>query len=145
MAGSMVPPPQKTGWGCWVRHHLMEKMTMGTSTKAKILNTAEIRARAVGSSMARRSIRYPAYSSQHTSAEVRRASQVHQMPQIMRPQIDPVTRLAARNASPTSVTATEIASYFKFLVTRYTMLVMQVTLAHSIAVMAAGTWKKMMR
>ena len=35
------------------------------------------------------------------------------MPQMMRPQMDPVTRLAARNARPTSVTATASASYLK--------------------------------
>ena len=95
--------------------------------------------------MAWRNIRYPAYSSQQTRAEVRRASQVHQMPQMMRPQMEPVTRLAARKAKPTSVTDTEIASYFRFLVSRYAILVMQATPAPSMAVMAAGTWKKMMR
>ena len=67
------------------------------------------------------------------------------MPQMMRPQIEPVTRLAARKAKPTSVTATEMASYFRFLVSKYVTLVMQVTPAQSMAVMAAGTWKKMMR
>ena len=67
------------------------------------------------------------------------------MPQMMRPQIEPVTRLAARNASPTSVTATEMASYLRFLVSRYPTLVIKVTAAQSMAVIAAGTWKKMMR
>ena len=56
-AESIAPPPQTTGCGCWVRHHLMEKNTIGTSTKAKIESTAAMRARCVGSSMARRSIR----------------------------------------------------------------------------------------
>ena len=52
-----LPPAQKTGCGCWVRHHLIEKITMGTSMKAKMLKTAAKVARCVGSSIARRSIR----------------------------------------------------------------------------------------
>ena len=35
-SGGKLPPAQNTGCGCWVRHHLMEKITMGTSMKAKI-------------------------------------------------------------------------------------------------------------
>ena len=46
--------------------------------------------------------------------EVRRQSQVHQMPQMMRAQIMPVTRLAAPKASPTSVAATAKASHSGF-------------------------------
>ena len=46
---------------------------------------------------------------------VRRASQVHQMPQMIRAQIEPVTRLTAAKASDTSVMATASESYQKFL------------------------------
>src|SRR5215467_2619671 len=77
------------------------------------------------------------------SALVSRASQVHQMPQIMRPQIDPVIRLPARKASPTSVTATAVASQTKFLVMRKRALATKATRAQVSAVMAIGRWKKM--
>ena len=56
-SGGKLPPPQKTGCGCCVRHHLIEKNTIGTSRKAKIEKTAAKVARWVGSSIARRSIR----------------------------------------------------------------------------------------
>ena len=54
--------------------------------------------------MARRSIMYPAYISQHVSMEVSRASQVHHTPHAKRPQMEPVTRFTVANASATSVT-----------------------------------------
>ena len=38
-----------------------------------------------------------------------------------------------------------MASYLKFLVSRNITLVTQATAEHSMAVMAAGTWKKMIR
>ena len=56
-SGGKLPPAQKTGCGCCVRHHLIEKTTMGTSRKAKMENTAAKVARCVGSSMAWRNIR----------------------------------------------------------------------------------------
>ena len=40
------------------------------------------------------------------NAEVSLASHVHQIPQIMRPQMDPTTIPMMRNVSATSVTAT---------------------------------------
>src|SRR5215475_7983285 len=61
-SGGKLPPPQKTGCGCCVRHHLMENTTIGTSMKQKIEYTAANVARCVGSSIECRSIRYDAYS-----------------------------------------------------------------------------------
>jgi hypothetical protein len=83
---------------------------MGTSTKANIENTAETRARWLGSSIECRSIRYPAYNITQISAEVRRASHTHQTPQIIRPQMDPSVMPIVRNTNATSVTETAIAS-----------------------------------
>src|ERR1017187_4222246 len=64
------------------------------------------------------------------------------MPHISRPQMEPVTRLAARNASPTSVVATAAASNLKFLVTRKPALARKAAHAAVMAAIATGTWKK---
>src|ERR1039458_10490683 len=65
------------------------------------------------------------------------------MPQATRPQIETVIRLPARKASPTSVTATAKASNLKFLVTRNATLAQNAAKAQVNAVIAMGTWKKM--
>ena len=49
---------------------------------------------------------------------VKRTSQAHQTPQITRPQIMPVTRLAAPNTRPTSVIEAAKPSYRKSFFTR---------------------------
>src|ERR1039457_4159467 len=116
---------------------------MGTSMKEKMEKQAANVARCVGSSMARRNIRYPAYRSQQTRADVNRTSHAHQIPHSTRAQMEPVTRLPRRKASPTSVTATATASYLKFLVFRNITLATSATKERSIAVMAIGDRKKM--
>src|ERR1017187_9028580 len=52
-------------------------------------------------------------------------------------------QIVARNARPTSVTATASASYWNFLVIRNRMLATNATVAQVKAVIAIGTWKKM--
>src|SRR5487761_2031603 len=42
----------------------------------------------------------PKYRNSNTSSEVRRASQVHQVPQVGLPQIEPVTKVIKVNAAP---------------------------------------------
>src|SRR5579883_178983 len=93
-----------TGEGCWVRNQSIDFHTITTSTQPKIHSAAERRARWVGSSMARRIMTYAAKISTQTSAEVSRASQVHQMPQITRAQMLPVTILTSEKMTETSTT-----------------------------------------
>ena len=73
-------PPITTGWGCCVRHQRIEPNTSGTSMNAKMPNSALNKARRSGSSTSVRSKRKHAYKSQRINVEVRRASQVHQIP-----------------------------------------------------------------
>src|ERR1700730_16734579 len=105
MPGAMPPPLRmlSTGPGCWFGHHSMDFQTITMSTAANIDNTAESRARCVGSSIARRNMRYPPNSSQQTRNEVSRGSQAHQIPQMIRPQMLPVTSVMDAKASETSV------------------------------------------
>src|SRR5579863_10430312 len=112
MAGSILPPPvrmESTGPGCCVRHHSIDFQTIMTSVKAKIESTAQNRARCDGSVTASRNIKYAAYSNQQTSIEVSQASHVHQIPQMMRAQMLPVTSTTVANARPTSVEAAAMA------------------------------------
>ena len=48
-SASFSAAPMITGWGWMVRHHMMDRYTMGTSRKATMPITAENRARRVGS------------------------------------------------------------------------------------------------
>jgi hypothetical protein len=57
--------------------------------------------------------------------------------------MEPVMRLPARKARPTSVTATARASNLKFLVMRKPTLAPKATREQVSAVIAMGTWKKM--
>src|SRR5580700_5015151 len=139
-----IPPPLRmlsTGPGCCVRNHSIDFHTITMSAQAKMDNTAQSRARVVGSSIARRSIRYPTYSSQHTKYEVSRASQVHQMPQAMRPHRLPVISVMVANASDTSLMDAAMASKRKFLLARYATLANIAKKKPVNEVIADGTWK----
>ena len=76
---------------------------------------------------------------------VSRASHVHQIPQMMRPQIMPVASTMVAKASETSVTAAAKASYFKLRVARYIPLAPSATKNPMNPVKIEGTWKYTMR
>src|SRR5450432_1604934 len=99
-------PPMTTGCGCWVRHQRMEPKTRGTSMKAKMPKRALKSIRRSGSSTRVRSSRKQAYSSQRINVEVRRASQVHQMPHTGCAQMGPVTSTTLVKTRPTSAADT---------------------------------------
>ena len=52
--------------------------------------------------MARRSAKYPRYSTNISAVEVRRGSHSHQVPQVVWPQTEPVTSVRAVNKTPIS-------------------------------------------
>src|SRR5579883_340018 len=90
-------------------------------TVPKILTTADNRARWLGSSTARRSIKYPTNTIQQISIPVRRASHAHHTPHCCRPQMDPVTRFVSAKASETSVIDAASESHHRSFLTRYTI------------------------
>ena len=57
----------------------------------------------------------------------------------------PVTRLTRTSMVPTSMQETEMESHRKFFLTRKRMLVTRETVKKIWALIAAGTWMKMMR
>src|SRR6202790_1174822 len=99
-------PPMTTGWGCWVRHQRMEPKTSGTSRNAKMPKSALKRARRSGSSTSVRRTRKQTYSSHKISVEVRRQSQVHQIPHTGSAQSGPLTSTTDVNTNPPSAAET---------------------------------------
>ena len=77
--------------------------------------------------------------------EVRRASHVHQIPQMILPQRLPVTTLMHANTKETSMIDAETASYFRLPVAKYTTPSTSAMKNPVNAVKTAGTWKKIIR
>ena len=65
--------------------------------------------------------------SHNTSVVVSRASQVHQMPQITRAQILPVTMLTSEKTTETSTMEAARESYLRSLLARYQQLMVSAT------------------
>src|SRR2546426_12669939 len=111
----------------------------GTSHIPQMPRTAAYLARIAGSGTALRSSKYPTYRRKRNSVKVRRASQVHHVPQIGLPQMGPVVSTMAQKMVPTSADEAAKRSSRGALVERENALARPTRIITISAQIAAGT------
>src|SRR4051812_28826373 len=87
----------------------------------------------------------PKYRNSRMSSEVSRASQTHHVPQVGRPQSEPVQSATKVNSAPVGAIALAIMPDSRVLSTSPSAAQNAMTTYRNIDIQAAGTWMKMMR